>query len=269
MIGFPNAKINLGLNVVERRPDGFHNIETVFYPVHWKDGLEILPATETTFETSGLPIPGSSSDNLVLKAYHLLQPEFDLPPVQIHLHKVIPMGAGLGGGSADATVMLQLLNTQFDLGLTKEQLITYAAQIGSDCAFFVENQPVFATGKGDQMEKVELDLKGYYLQLIYPALHVHTGQAYQAITPGLPVQSLKTIIQQPIESWKADMVNDFEGPVFQMHPEIAAIKSKLYAAGAIYAAMSGSGSAVFGLFPPGSRYDGSGLGDYAAFGVEL
>lgn len=252
MITYPNAKINLGLNIVEKRPDGYHNLETVFYPINLQDALEVTKLkdeAEYALKNSGMPIEGEPDDNLVVKAYRLLKQDYpDLPAVDIHMYKHIPTGAGLGGGSSDAAFMLKLLNEKFKLELSMEQLEEYAARLGADCAFFIRNKPVFATGIGNVFEPVELSLKGYYLVLVKPDIFVSTKEAYAGIHPQQPEHSLKDIIRQPVENWKKLMKNDFEENIFKIYPEIAAIKDKLYDMGAVYAAMSGSGSSVFGIF---------------------
>jgi 4-diphosphocytidyl-2-C-methyl-D-erythritol kinase len=246
---FPNCKINLGLNIVRKRTDGYHDLETVFYPVALKDALEIIRAEETKFETTGFPVSGSTDDNLCIKAYNLLKKDFPgLPPVRIHLHKAIPMGAGLGGGSADGAFMLKMLDKKFNLDLSEEQLIKYALQLGSDCPFFIINKPSFATGRGEMMTPVELDLSMYSLVLINPGIHVSTKEAFSKLTPTVPSKSIKEIIHQPISSWKDELVNDFEETVFQLHPAIKEIKESLYKKGALYASMTGTGSTVFGFF---------------------
>jgi 4-diphosphocytidyl-2-C-methyl-D-erythritol kinase len=253
MLVFPNCKINLGLHIVGKREDGFHNLETVFYPVPFKDALEIIPFTNTDIEftATGLAVDGNAADNLCVKAYHLLKQDFpEVPSVKIHLHKAIPLGAGLGGGSADAAFMLKLLNEKFHLNLSTDQLINYALQLGSDCPFFIINKPCFATGRGEVLEETTLELSAYKIVLINPRIHVNTGWAFSNITPALPIKSIKEIIQQPIYTWKDELKNDFETAVFTAHPAIKAIKETLYAQGAIYAAMSGSGSTVFGIFEP-------------------
>lgn len=250
MIVFPNCKINLGLHVTQKRPDGFHNLETVFYPLPVNDALEVITHTQLQFESSGIPVPGNAADNLCLRAFRLLQSDFPhLPPVNIHLFKNIPIGAGLGGGSADAAFMLQLLNQKFQLDLTETALVNYAAQLGSDCPFFIVNRPCYATGRGEIMETITLDLSGYSFLLVHPGIHVNTGWAFQQLTPGAPAYLLKDVIQTPVELWKDVLKNDFEQPVFQAHPVLGAIKQQMYSSGALYAAMSGSGSAVFGVFP--------------------
>jgi 4-diphosphocytidyl-2-C-methyl-D-erythritol kinase len=250
MITFPNCKINIGLHILRKRPDGFHDLETVFYPLPVTDALEVLSPGALQFNSSGIPVPGQASDNLCLKAWRLLKADFpELPEVNIHLHKHIPIGAGLGGGSADAAFMLQLLNAKFQLNLDTERLIGYAATLGSDCPFFIANSPCYATGRGELLEPVTLDLSGYSLLLVYPGIHVNTGWAFSQISPREPATSLKQSITQPIGAWKDVIVNDFETPVFSAHPVLAAIKERLYEAGALYASMSGSGSAMLGIFP--------------------
>lgn len=248
MILFPNAKLNIGLNVTARRPDGFHNLESVFYPLPWSDALEILPSEETVFTSSGIGIPGAAESNLCLKAYELLRNDFELPPVKIHLHKNIPIGAGLGGGSADAAFTLRLLNELFELKLTVEELENYARKLGADCAFFVRNKPVFAHEKGDIFEPVNLDLTGYYCVVIYPDVHITTAEAYGKITPKQPEISLEETIANGIENWPERVGNDFETALFPTYPILPELKKMLYEKGALYASMTGSGSAVFGLF---------------------
>ncbi|MBV7529879.1 4-(cytidine 5'-diphospho)-2-C-methyl-D-erythritol kinase [Chitinophaga sp. sic0106] len=250
MVVFPNCKINLGLYVTNKRPDGFHDLETVFYPVQVQDALEILTAPALQFTSTGIAVPGNSADNLCIRAFELLQRDYPaVQPVQVHLHKHIPIGAGLGGGSADAAFMLKLLDNKFQLGLSEEQLIGYAAQLGSDCAFFIPNKPCFAVGRGEILAPLSLDLSGYSLLLIYPGIHVNTGWAFKQLTPAAPLHALKTAIQQPVEQWKDIVSNDFEAPVFAAHPELAKIKEELYGSGAIYATMSGSGSTMVGIYP--------------------
>lgn len=248
MIVFPNAKINIGLNITERRPDGYHNLETIFYPLMIKDALEVIESQLLNFQSSGIEIPGSNEHNLCLKAYHLLKQDFDLPPVNIHLHKHIPIGAGLGGGSADAAFFIKLLNQNFKLGLTPDAMMNYARQLGADCAFFINNQPVYAYDKGDHFEEISLDLSDYHLVLVMPPVHVSTAEAYSGIKPATPEVSLKELIKQPIQQWKATIKNDFEEHIFKAYPVIAGVKQALYEAGALYASMSGSGASVFGVF---------------------
>lgn len=250
MIVFPNCKINLGLHITNKRPDGFHDLETVFYPLPVCDALEAITHRELQFAGTGIAVPGNVTDNLCLKAFHLLQRDFpQVQPLSIHLHKHIPIGAGLGGGSSDAAFMLQLINQKFQLGLTEAALVDYAAQLGSDCPFFIVNKPCFATGRGEIMTPVTLDLSGYSFVLVHPGIHVNTGWAFQQLTPKTPVYVLKDIIQSPVSEWKNKLVNDFEEPVFAAHPALAKIKEQLYTAGAVYATMSGSGSALLGIFP--------------------
>ena len=253
MITFPNAKINLGLNIVEKRPDGYHNLETIFYPINLQDALEVTRREnndkEYTLHISGAPLEGEPEDNLVVKAYKLLKKDYPgLLPVDIHMYKHIPAGAGLGGGSSDAACMIKLLNDKFSLRLSTERMEEYAVKLGADCAFFIRNKPVFATGIGNLFEPVELSLKGYHIILIKPDIFVSTRDAFAEIKPVRPAVSLKEIVKQPIETWKSSMKNDFEDSVFKKFPEIAAIKDELYDLGAVYAAMSGSGSSVYGIF---------------------
>ncbi|MDR3061903.1 MAG: 4-(cytidine 5'-diphospho)-2-C-methyl-D-erythritol kinase [Dysgonamonadaceae bacterium] len=250
MICFPNAKINLGLNIVSGREDGYHNIETVFYPIELKDSLEIVPAKEKkgTFVQSGIPIDGDPRKNLVIKAYQLLKNKFKLPEVDIYLRKNIPFGAGLGGGSADAAFMIKLLNNYADLNLTEKQMEDFAMQIGADCPFFIRNKPVFAEGTGNIFSPVNVSLKDYLITVIKPEIHVSTREAYSRVRTRKPSESIKKIISEPVETWKDRLINDFEMSVFEKYPEIEIVKKKMYDDGAIYASMSGSGSAVFGIF---------------------
>lgn len=248
MIIFPNAKINIGLNVINRRDDGYHNLETIFYPVNIKDALEIVVADELSFESSGLEIPGRIEDNLCIKGYHLLKKDFDLPPVTIHLHKHIPIGAGLGGGSSDAAFFIRLINQNFDLGMSDEQMIGYARKLGADCAFFIQNKPVFAFEIGDEFEPVKLDLSKYQIILVMPPVHISTAEAYRGVKPAPVKESLMDLIYEPVSEWKKYIKNDFEVSVFKDHPEIRGVKAALYEAGALYASMSGSGASVFGIF---------------------
>uniref|UniRef100_UPI003216B805 4-(cytidine 5'-diphospho)-2-C-methyl-D-erythritol kinase n=1 Tax=uncultured Draconibacterium sp. TaxID=1573823 RepID=UPI003216B805 len=248
MITFPNAKINIGLNVVSKRPDGYHNLETIFYPVKLADALEMVESDKTEFSSSGIEIDGKAENNLVFKAYQLLQKEYDLPPVKLHLHKVVPFGAGLGGGSADAAFTLKMLNSYFDLNISTEKLENYAAQIGADCPFFIQNKPTFASGIGDQFESVSLDLSAFEIVIVKPNVSVSTPEAYQNIIPASAGFNLKELKKLPVEDWKHVVKNDFEKSVFPNFPEIEKLKNKLYDLGAVYASMSGSGSAVFGIF---------------------
>ncbi|WP_439881669.1 4-(cytidine 5'-diphospho)-2-C-methyl-D-erythritol kinase [Pontibacter sp. MBLB2868] len=248
MLDFPNAKINLGLFVTAKRPDGFHDLQSCFYPVQWTDALEILPAEADSFETSGLAVPGDPGSNLCVKAYELLQKDFGLPPIQMHLHKVIPMGAGLGGGSADAAFTLRILNKLFELNLRADALEDYARILGSDCAFFVRNKPVIATERGDVFTDADVNLRGYTCVIVYPGIHITTAEAYSSITPTLPDCSMEMLLKQDVKVWKSVLKNDFEDALFPKYPELPQIKEKLYNEGAVYASMTGSGSAVYGLF---------------------
>jgi 4-diphosphocytidyl-2-C-methyl-D-erythritol kinase len=254
MITFPNAKINLGLNILKKRADGYHNLETVFYPVPVEDALEIkvTEGAEHKFilHQSGIAIAGKTEDNLAVRAYRLLDRDFDLPPVEIYLYKHIPLGAGLGGGSANAAFMLKLLNERLGLQLNTEQLEKYAAMLGADCAFFIKNTPVFAEGTGNIFSPISLSLKGYGLVIVKPDVFVSTRDAFSFICPRKPEYSLKEVITHPINEWKGLMKNDFEESVFHQYPIIGKIKAELYKQGATYAALSGSGASVFGLFDP-------------------
>ena len=257
MVVFPNCKINIGLNVIRKRSDGFHDLETIFYPVPFTDALEVITLdtgreTSTagiTFSMSGLQVDGDADNNLCVKAYHLLKAGYpQIPAVKSHLHKAIPMGAGLGGGSADGAFMLQLLNRKYELALTQNQLTAYALQLGSDCPFFMVNKPCFAEGRGEIMQPVHLDLTGYSLLLVNPGVHVNTGWAFRQLTPAVPPVSLLETIAMPVESWKENITNDFEVAVTNTFPVLNHIKEKMYNNGASYVAMSGSGSTMFGLF---------------------
>lgn len=256
MITYPNAKINIGLNIVSKRPDGYHNLETVFYPIPLCDtlSLETLSTTESDtapylFNIEGTPVDCPPEKNLVIKAYRLLQSEYSLPAVQIQMRKDIPFGAGLGGGSSDAAFMLKMLNEHFSLGLTTERLEELAARLGADCAFFIQNRPTMAEGIGNIFTPVTLSLKGYTLVLVKPEIHISTQEAYAQVHPHEPEHRVYDAIRRPIETWKDTIVNDFEESLFPNHPELARIKQELYRQGAIYASMSGSGSSIYGIFP--------------------
>lgn len=258
MITFPCAKINLGLNIVSKRPDGYHNLETVFYPIPLTDALEIKYMDEKfpsespcDLKITGNDIDCNEEDNLVIKAYQLLAADFQLPRVHAHLVKRIPTQAGLGGGSSDAAYMIRLLDERFRLNIGIPEMERYAAKLGADCAFFITADPSYAEGIGDVLMPVDVPgagLGGYYLAVVKPSVAVSTRDAYAAIVPKTPAKCCRDIVRQPIETWKDELVNDFEAPIFAMHPELAAIKQSLYDAGAVYAAMSGSGSALFGIF---------------------
>lgn len=248
MIAFPPCKINLGLHITEKRPDGYHNIETVFYAVPWCDALEVAEADVTSLTIHGMDIPGSSSDNLIMKAYQLLKKDFDLPPVAIHLLKHIPFGAGLGGGSSDGAWMFKLLNDHFGLHLADQTLANYASQIGSDCAFFIYGKPMLGIGKGDELSPIALSLKGKWICVAWPGFGVPTQEAYAGVTPQKPSKPLAEVIRQPLDTWQSDLTNQFADSVIGKYPQIGALKTDLLEAGAIYAEMSGSGAAVFGIF---------------------
>ena len=249
MVVFPNCKINLGLNILRKREDGYHDLETVFLPVALKDVLEIVPSSnKTRINVTGIAA-GNPDSNLCLKAYNLLKKDYpQLPEIDIHLHKTIPVGAGLGGGSADAAFMLQLLNNTFNLSVPPDKLFGYASQLGSDCAFFLLNRPCLATGRGEVLEPINTSFSTYKILLVNPGIHISTAEAFKKITPAIPAKKIKDIIHQPIETWKEELYNDFEDYVFERYPLIKTIKEDLYNTGAVYAAMSGSGSTIFGLF---------------------
>jgi 4-diphosphocytidyl-2-C-methyl-D-erythritol kinase len=261
MIFFPNCKINLGLKILRRRTDGYHDLETVFYPLPLKDILELAPLPDTnpttpgatpeaSFTSYGIPIPGDPANNLCLKAWQLLRTDFPtLPAVQVHLYKNIPVGAGLGGGSADAAWTILGLNTQFQLGLSHQQLLHYAAELGSDCPFFMVNTPSLGSGRGEKLQPVELDLSPFTFALVDPGIHISTARAFSLITPAENPTPLTEAIKTPITHWPKTLVNDFEGPIFQLHPELQTVKDTLYTQGALYASLTGSGSSFFGIFP--------------------
>jgi 4-diphosphocytidyl-2-C-methyl-D-erythritol kinase len=253
MIAFPNCKINLGLSILAKRPDGYHELETIFYPVGLKDMVEVIhsddASTPIQFTSTGLTVPGDLNQNLCVKAYELLKKDFPaLPNVKIHLHKQIPMGAGLGGGSSDATSVLKIVNQQFNLGLNNLQLIDYAAILGSDCPFFVYEQACHATGRGEKLNPFHCNLSNYQIVLIHPGIHISTAWAFNQLVPCNKEKSIAEIVAQPIIKWKDTLINDFESPIIQAHPIIGEIKNMLYNKGAIYASMSGSGSSLFGIF---------------------
>jgi 4-diphosphocytidyl-2-C-methyl-D-erythritol kinase len=252
MVSFPNCKINLGLNIIGKRPDGFHDIQTVFYPLPWSDILEVnrVPGKESgaEFKSTGIRIYGGKETNLCVRAYQLLAADHPLGAVKMHLHKLLPIGAGLGGGSSDAAFVLRALNQLFQLRLSDDVLSDYAARLGSDCPFFIRNKPVYATGRGEVFEEIRLKLDDYFLVVVKPRVHVSTAEAYAGVTPMQPKQSLKELIRKPLETWKDHIHNDFEKTVLDRHPSIRKIKKKLYDEGAVYASMSGSGSSVYGIF---------------------
>lgn len=248
MLAFANAKINLGLNVTEKRADGYHNLETVFYPAKIYDVLEITDAENTSCVIKGVDIPGNTADNICLKAYDLLSKDFELPPQQITLLKNIPVGAGVGGGSADAAFLIKLLNDKFKLGISADGMEDYARTLGADCAFFIRNEPVFADGRGDRFSPVSIDLSGRFMVLVKPPVHVSTADAFAGLKPAIPETSVKDLMQLPVEEWKNRLINDFERPIFSKYPEVGRIKQYLYHAGATFALMTGSGSSVFAIF---------------------
>ena len=261
MIAFPNCKINLGLNIIRKREDGFHDLETIFLPVPFTDVLEIISSDKTELTVTGLPV--NATENLCIKAYNLLQQKFpELPPVKMHLHKVVPMGAGLGGGSSDASFILNMLTEKFELNINPEELRDIALQLGSDCPFFLINKPCFATGRGEILEPLDLDLTNYKILIINPGIHIDTKLAFSKIISGERKKSIKEIIAQPIGTWKEELQNDFEIPVFAEYPEIEKLKNDLYELGANYASLSGSGSSVFGLFKKEINIDNSNWNNY-------
>jgi 4-diphosphocytidyl-2-C-methyl-D-erythritol kinase len=253
MIVFPNCKINLGLHILQKRADGFHDLETVFYPITLQDALEIVQnhssGNDIQLTSSGLVIDSTPEQNICVTAYRLLKKDFpQLPSIKMHLHKVIPSGAGLGGGSSDGAFTLTLLNKKFNLNLDESRLIEYALQLGSDCPFFILNRACYATGRGEKLEALDLNLSIYKIVLVNPGIHIHTGKAFSSVTPSNRRTSIKQIVQQPATKWKELLKNDFEEVVFAEHPEIKTIKEKLYVQGAVYASMSGSGSSVYAIF---------------------
>ncbi len=248
MLSFPNAKINLGLNIISKRPDGYHNIESCFYPIPWCDALEIIESEELKFTTSGLEIPGTTESNLCLKAYHLVEKDYQIPPVHIHLHKVIPMGAGLGGGSSDGAFTLKVLNELFELGIDKNELQQMAGKLGSDCPFFIENKPTYVSGTGGDFQNIDINLSGKHIALKNPGIHIGTQEAYAGVTPKPSKKDIREIISNDISHWKTNLHNDFEDSIFPNHPQVEKLKKMLYDLKADYASMTGSGSTVYGIF---------------------
>ncbi len=255
MICFPSCKINLGLRITQKRADGFHALETVFFPISIKDALEIIIEPETsaapiTFTSSGLAINGDPSDNLCFKAYEILKKDYPtIPNIKMHLHKTIPMGAGLGGGSSDGAFTLVALNQLFNLQIPEQALLDYALQLGSDCPFFIINTPAFATGRGEILKPINVNLNGYSIVIVNPGIAISTKLAFSLITPKVPDTNMEAIICEPVTSWKEKLINDFEQPIFNSFPELANIKETLYQKGAVYASMTGTGSTVYGIFP--------------------
>ena len=257
MIAFPNCKINIGLNIINKRDDGFHNLESVFYPVSLCDILEITENKNnepTQIINTGLVVDCPMEKNLCFKAYQLLKKDFDLPEVTIHLHKIIPFGAGLGGGSSDAAFSITLLNSLFSLNLSNEKMREYAAILGSDCAFFIENKAAIATGRGEILKPIELNLLEYSIILVKPQINISTAEAFSGLKPETPNYSLQLSINQHITEWKNALQNDFEKHLFLKYPILSEIKSVLYQQGALYAAMSGSGSTIYGIFEKGTNF---------------
>jgi len=248
MILFPPAKVNLGLNVIYKREDGYHEIETVMVDTPLTDILELVPSDEFQFTQTGLTIPGENKNNLCVKAFKLIQKEYKIQNVHIHLRKIIPMGAGLGGGSADAAYVLTGLNTLFNLNISNSKLEKLAAQLGSDCPFFINTTPQLAKGRGEILSPIEINLEGYYVKLLNIGIHVGTKEAYAGIEFSTSSKSLEKILKQPVTNWKDELKNDFEKTIFKVHPRLANIKNDFYKEGAVYAAMSGSGSTIFGIY---------------------
>jgi len=248
MILFPNAKINLGLAITEKRPDRFHSLESCFYPVQWCDALEVVPSKKLTFTSTGIEIPGDTECNLCLKAYHAVKADYGISPVHIHLHKHIPIGAGMGGGSSDAAFTVKILNTIFELNLSAEQMENYVRPLGSDCAFFIKNKPVFAFGKGDEFQELNCSLKGFTIVVAYPQIHISTKEAYSGVVPAVSEINIKTLLENDPKLWENKLVNDFEKSLFLRYPKLPELKSYFYENGAVYSSMTGSGSAVYGIF---------------------
>lgn len=249
MVSFPNAKINLGLRVLNKRPDGYHDIESCFLPVNWTDVLEIIKSGKEKLSISGLSVPGAWEENLCWKAYSIIKKEFDISPVHIHLHKVIPMGGGIGGGSADAAFTIKVLNELFSLDLNEDKMEFYASQVGSDCPFFINNQPAIATGRGTDLKLIDPGLEGKSILLVNPNIHISTAEAYNTLKIGSGREGeLKNILMEPLNTWPGLLINDFENYAFQKHNEIKKLKEELYRAGALYASMTGSGATVYGIF---------------------
>lgn len=270
MTVYPNAKINLGLNVVERRSDGYHNIETIFYPIGIQDVLQVEPSgmcSDYSFSSSGIPVGGDPENNLIIRAFRLLRSHYQFPPVDITLHKQIPFGAGLGGGSSDAAFMLKALNELFELKIPTRKLEQLAARLGADCPFFIRNEPVYATGIGNVFIPIDLSLRDYWLLLVKPDIHVSTAEAYAGITPAQSEISLTELIKLPVETWKNCIKNDFEKSVFEKQPEIGKLKNQIYDLGALYASMSGSGSSVYGIFNEKPDFAGLFDGIFVACGL--
>ncbi len=249
MLFFTNCKINIGLNITEKRLDGFHNLETVFYPLKLQDAVEFIETDEqTTVQTSGIKLDVSAEDNICHKVYRLMSKHYDIPQLKIHVHKAVPVGAGLGGGSANAAGLIKQINNEYNLGISIDKMEELAAEIGSDCPFFIRNKAVFAIGRGEIFEQLSLDLSKYYIYLIKPDIYVSTASAFAGIKPRQVEISVKELINNPLNEWKYFIFNDFETNIFKQYPVLAEIKQDLYKIGAIYASMSGSGSTIYGIF---------------------
>jgi len=273
MICFPNAKINIGLRVTGKRPDGYHNIESILYPIGLTDILEVSEQEKVSgkgisLDTTGIKMDTPLKENLVFRTAELLRKEYSIPPLSIHLHKLIPIGSGLGGGSSDTAFLLRLLNKKFNIGITEEKLFSIASGLGSDCPFFLNNTSAFISGRGEEIQQMHLNLNRLYLVVVYPDIHIDTSFAYSQITPSKPGLSLQKLIKYPINQWKENIINDFEKPVFSKYPNIRKIKEKLYRMGAIYSSLTGSGSAVYGLFDKETETDGQ-FGHYLVWQEQL
>ena len=249
MILYPNAKINLGLNIIKKRNDGYHEISSIFYPVSQiYDILEIIPSSIFNFSSSGIPIPGKKEDNLCVRAYKLLKSEFNIGCVKIHLHKQIPIGGGLGGGSSNGSLTLIALNNIFNLNLSTEQLEKYALKLGADCPFFIQNKPKYVTGIGDTMTSINLDLSRFTFKFNFSSIHINTKEAYDEIIPKNTRLNLVSLIKNPVNLWKENLHNDFEDLIFSKYPKLEKIKNKFYDDGADYVSMSGSGCVIYALY---------------------
>lgn len=269
MVVFPNAKINLGLHITNKREDGYHNIESVFVPIPITDALEITKnkREKTEFSCSGVKIPSDCKKNLVERAFFLIREEYEIPNVDLNLLKNIPIGAGLGGGSADAAQCLLGLNTLFNLQISEKKLLNLAAKLGADCSFFIKNKIMHVEGIGNKFTEISINLSDYYFVVIYPEIHVSTLDAYKKIKPKKPIKSIKDILKQPIETWRKELKNDFENSVFEKHPKIRKAKQDIYNSGAIYASMSGSGSTIFGIFKNSPKTNFEHIGRYWCFRI--
>lgn len=248
MVVFPNVKINLGLNVLEKRADGYHNLQSIFYPVNWCDILEIVPSNDFHFEATGIQVTQNPEENLVVRAYRQLEKKYDLGPVKICLHKVVPSGAGLGAGSSDAAFALKTLNELFKLGLSEQSLAAEALVLGSDCPFFIYNSPCLVTGRGEILEKIPLRLTGYWIKLVHTGLHISTKEAFEGIHPKPTIINLKDIESKNIHDFGKLLINDFETGILAKHEPLNTVRQNLLSEGAFFTSMSGSGSAFYGLF---------------------